>query len=259
MAGEETIPEGFVEAWADTVEAHVDLERLEDDVAQPVALEATGEARPTPVATDSNAPRIAVARDGAFCFYYRDNLDLLEACGAELVEFAPTTDPVPDGVDGIYIGGGYPEEEAATLAQNTEMLDEIRRASEAGLPIYAECGGLMLLGSWLEDADGERHEMAGIFPWGVTMGERPKMDYVEVTAGEGHPLFPAGTAARGHLFHYGEMVEEPPASVDRTYRLEPVREAPLEEGWCVERTLASWVHLHFGSNPGWAEGFVAAC
>src|SRR5205807_2514184 len=109
--------------------------------------------------------RIAVARDRAFSFYYEDNLDLLRAWGAELVDFSPLADrALPAGTSGVYIGGGFPELFAAELAGNTPMLSSLRKAAGSGMPVYAECGGLMYLGKGLSDQEGGVHEMAGLVP-----------------------------------------------------------------------------------------------
>src|SRR5262249_16720401 len=124
--------------------------------------------------------RIGVARDAAFQFYYADNLDRLRAAGAELIWWSPLADPdVPD-VDGLYLGGGYPELHAARLAANRSMLNAIRQFAEAGRPIYAECGGLMLLAESIEDGQGVRHSMVGVLPARVHMGPGLTIGYREV-------------------------------------------------------------------------------
>ena len=252
LAGEPGLPDRYVDRLAETVDRHLDLDRLVESVAAPVAL-ADGE-RPESVEPEV---RIAVADDEAFCFYYRDNLDRLERAGAEIVPFSPLRDRLPEGIDGVYLGGGYPENAPAELAANRGFHDDLAAFAADGGPVYAECGGLMALGAWLETRDGERHEMAGLFPWGTRVSDRPRMDYAEVTVGEGNPVFPAGETARGQMFHYAEIVGEPEGA--RSYRVRPVRQEAFDEGFVSGSVLASWVHLHFGSCAGLADGFVERC
>ena len=252
LAGERGLPERYVDRLAETVDRHLDLERLVESVAAPVkVVDGTG------TGPAERAVRIAVADDEAFCFYYRDNLDRLERAGTEIVPFSPLRDRLPEGVDGVYLGGGYPENAPAQLAANQGLHEDLAEFASGGGPVYAECGGLMALGAWLETRDGERYEMAGLFPWGTRVSERPRMDYAEVTFGEGNPIFPAGETARGQLFHYAEIVGEPEG--ERSYRVQPVREEPFDEGFVSGSVLASGVHLHFGCGAGLAGAFVDRC
>jgi cobyrinic acid a,c-diamide synthase len=199
--------------------------------------------------------RIAVARDEAFCFCYPENLELLEAAGAEIVPFSPLRDPaLPAGIDGLYLTGGYPELHAERLVQNECLLREIRETATSGLPIYAECGGFMLLA---ESIDGR--PMAGVFPARALMlPKRKALGYRQVTLTAASPLGPAGTVARGHEFHYSET--EMPEEVARCYRLFRSDGEDLGfEGFMVHNVLGSYVHLHFGSNPQVAINFVEFC
>lgn len=247
--------DAFFARLADWIEAHVDLDQL-----LAVAAPHPPCGHPLPGGEENQVQegrsvRIAVARDAAFCFYYPDNLELLEAAGAELVFFSPlTAGQLPAGIDGLYLGGGYPELHAATLAANAGLRAELSRAAKAGLPIYAECGGFM----YLSDAiAGE--PMVGVFPAQARMLPRRRaLGYREVTLSAASPLGPAGTKARGHEFHYSEM--ELPASVPRCYRLSRRQGEPAgEEGYRIGTVLGSYVHLHFGSNPQLAENFVNFC
>lgn len=240
--------EDHAEQLASLVEGHVDLDRL---------LEAGRTERPAPppvVAVPEPTARIGVARDEAFCFYYADNLELLERAGAELVEFSPIADPVPAGLDGLYIGGGYPELHAASLAANTTAREAIRELAAAGGPIYAECGGLMYLGETLELDDGS-YPLCGVLPLSTKMPAPLKLSYVEVTTAGG--LFGAGRSARGHVFHHSELSGEP--AVERHCRLRTTRGEESEEGYGVDNVLASYAHLHFGSEPNLARAFVDRC
>ncbi|MFB6350906.1 MAG: cobyrinate a,c-diamide synthase, partial [Bradymonadaceae bacterium] len=171
MADEAGLPEEYLEKLADAVETHLDVDGLVSEVAAPV-----GAADREVSGGGQTEARIAVADDEAFCFYYRDNLERLERAGAEIVAFSPLRDPLPDDIDGVYLGGGYPENAPGQLEANRDFLEGVSAFAEAGGPVYAECGGLMVLADWLETRDGERFEMAGIFSWGTRVSERPLMD-----------------------------------------------------------------------------------
>ena len=203
---------------------------------------------------------IGIARDHAFQFYYAENLELLREAGAELVEWSPLADGEPPDVDGLYFGGGYPELDAQQLADNARCRQSVRRfALDPGRPVYAECGGLMYLAESLEDADGRVHEMVGLLPARVTMRPpRMSLGYVGVTLTAPTPLGPAGTVARGQEFHFSTL-SPVPASVPRAYGVTAPGGATRAEGYVVGRSLMSYVHLHFASNPALARGFVDAC
>ncbi len=207
----------------------------------------------------SRAVRIGVARDAAFQFYYAENLDLLREAGAELCFWSPLAEAELPDVDGLYLGGGYPELNAARLAENVSMRKAARRFVESGRPVYAECGGLMYLAEALEDADGAVHPMVGVLPATVRMrSRRLALGYTEVAFTAATPLGPAGAVARGHEFH-ASTLEPVPASVERAYRIAQRGVEPRAEGYLIGRTLVSYVHLHFASSPGLARAFVAAC
>ncbi len=210
--------------------------------------------------------RVALAMDEAFTFYYQDNLDLLQAWGAELVPFSPLHDhQLPEGVAGVYVGGGFPELYAAQLSANQSMLQSLREAVAAGMLIYAECGGLMYLCEGIVDFEGRHHPMAGIVPgWSVLDRPRLSIGYRVATAVRDSFLLKAGEQVRGHEFHWSQLREGP--SLDYVaYELEsssPTRQtASLRrlEGYARENVLASYVHIHFGSDPRLARRFVNAC
>jgi len=209
---------------------------------------------------EPSAVRIAVARDEAFCFYYEDNLDLLRAAGAEIVPFSPLCDrTLPAGACGIYLGGGYPELHAAELAANADLRAEIRAAGRAGMPIYAECGGLMYLTEGITDGEGELHPMVGLLPGRTQLAERLIMGYRLVTAERDSLLLRRGEEVRGHEFHYSVWTDRP-ADLPAAYRIAPRQgEEAHAEGYAAGNLLASYVHLHFGARPELAERFVLAC
>ena len=207
--------------------------------------------------------RIGVARDRAFCFYYPDNLDLLRNAGAEIVPFSPLNDSrPPENIDGIYFGGGYPELHAASLARNKSMRDTIRRYSRQGMPIYGECGGFMYLCRELMGATGQAHPMCDCFPFGVRMHPKLRtLGYREVQLNTDTPMGPKGAMLRGHEFHYSDLtaIDDAP-SVQTAYTVSARKGgSPQQEGYLMNRTLGSYIHLHFGSRPESAAAFVDTC
>ena len=202
---------------------------------------------------------IAVARDEAFCFYYRENIDLLERYGAGLAFFSPLEDEsLPEGTKGVYLGGGYPELHAERLEKNSSLRDEIKRFAESGGPVYAECGGLMYLGKSLTDLEGNNFNMAGLFQWSSKMlTKRRSLGYREVRAGLNSPFLKERETARGHEFHYSEISQF--EGIERCYTSIGSDGRETKEGYCYKNSLASYVHLHFASNPGFVERFVEKC
>jgi cobyrinic acid a,c-diamide synthase len=242
---------------AELVEQYVDVGALLDAARSRVERrppDRVGSCRQGAVAT------IAVARDEAFQFYYRDNLDLLEEAGARIVYWSPLHDGALPEADGLYLGGGYPELYARALSANATVLRQVRAFAESDRPVYAECGGLMYLAESLTDLDGGVWPMVGLLPAPVRM-ERGclAIGYREVEIVGPSPLGPSGTRARGHEFHRSALGPVPPM-VARVYSIRDGlgREA-RPEGFAVGQVLMSYVHLHFGSNPALARNFVSAC
>ncbi len=205
--------------------------------------------------------RIAVARDKAFCFYYQENLDLLEQAGAEIILFSPLRDTrLPEAVQGIYLGGGYPELYAGELAENTHLLAVINTKSRQGMPVYAECGGFMYLCMELQTLDGQTFGLCNCFPFSCAMLSKLKaLGYREAALETETILGPPGETIRGHEFHYSQLTS-PSDHVKRVYRKHSRKGREQErEGFVVNKTLGSYIHLHFGSNPGVAGHFVDNC
>jgi cobyrinic acid a,c-diamide synthase len=238
----------YVGQLAALLEEHVDLDQL----LQASLIERLP-APPQP-ATTGPTVRVGVARDEAFCFYYADNLELLEQAGAELVEFSPTNDPLPDDLHGLYIGGGYPELHAAELAANTGTREAIRAFAAAGGPIYAECGGLMYLAQNLELEDAT-YPLCGVLPFDTKMPAPLTLAYVEINTSGG--LFGPGRTARGHLYHHSQITGEPKTA--RCHQLQTSRGDQTEEGYHLGNVLASYAHLHFASEPDLAKAFLERC
>jgi cobyrinic acid a,c-diamide synthase len=200
---------------------------------------------------------IGVARDEAFNFYYRDNLELMELAGAKVVPFSPVHDAALPQVDGIYIGGGYPELYARELSENAGMRSALERAHERDLPIFAECGGLMYLGREIE-WDGERQEMVGLVPGKARRGSTRVVSYVHGALTQDCALGPAGAKIMGHEFHHSEMLMD--ENVKYAIRLE--RGTGIKDGWdgMYEGNLvASYTHIHSASFRGFPAEFIKAC
>lgn len=206
---------------------------------------------------------VAVARDAAFCFYYPDNFELLERAGARLRFFSPVSgQAVPEECSGVYLGGGYPELFAEAISANSAFLESIRASADRGMPIYAECGGLMTLGRFIDTMEGRRFPMAGVLPFGTRMLRRRKaLGYTEVVLRRDCLLGSAGAAIRGHEFHYSEIAgEEEAGALEYSYELRGRKLSPARrEGYTVGSVLASYIHLHWGSAPGAAREFARRC
>ncbi|HEY8471587.1 MAG TPA: cobyrinate a,c-diamide synthase [Natronosporangium sp.] len=235
-------------------------ERL--DVDRLCRLAGVGTQRPArpPKRRRTTAPtaRLAVARDPAFCFYYRENLLLLRDAGFELVEFRPTADRrLPAGVDAVYLGGGYPESFAAELAANRSLAAELRDRAAAGMPVYAECGGLIYLGRSLTVHTGQRHRMAGVLPLDVVMDPAHlAIRYVTVRTRRRSPLGGPATTARGQEFHQSRIVRadlEPDL-----YEVTTSDGQRYRDGYLHRNVVASYLHLHFGSNRAIVSNLLAA-
>ncbi len=248
--------EAFLSQAAELVSTHIDLGQVWE-IARKAAPVDTPDDR---LAPSQAVTRIAVARDAAFCFYYEDNFDLLRAAGAEIVFFSPLHDAgLPEGVSGLYLGGGYPELYAARLVENGEMMASLRQAIAAGLPTYAECGGLMYLTGSITDLEEQVYPMLGILPGRAQMVGRLTMGYREVHAVQDSLLFGAGDTFRGHEFHYSDWLERP-EDVPYAYTVQSrLRQEVHWEGYRRGNLLASYIHVHFGTRPELAENFVATC
>lgn len=253
-AAENAVPERILSAWGERVAAWCDLDAIMA-LSQDAPLCASVE---RPAAVDS-CSRIGLAFDEAFHFYYEDNLRRLECLGAQLVRFSPIHDEGLPEVDGLYFGGGYPEVHAAALSGNASMRKAVAAFASAGKPIYGECGGLMYLSSGIRTLDGKRHEMVGLIPGEAVMRDRLQaLGYVEVETQGTTLLGPPGLRFRGHQFRYSDFLVQ--ADVDCLYAIRRRRGGEvLREGYRVGNTLASYVHVHWASNPLVAKGFVHAC
>jgi cobyrinic acid a,c-diamide synthase len=236
------------------------LDRLAAAVAEQLDLDAVlrlaGDAPPLavgppPLPDPGPGPpvRVAVAAGAAFTFTYTDTLDALVAAGAEPLPFDPMRDEaLPEAVDGLIAGGGFPEVYAADLAANRPLLDDVRRRVGDGLPTWAECGGLLWLCRTLDGTS-----MAGVVPADGVMTGRLTLGYREATAAAQSPIGPAGTLLRGHEFHYSTVEPAGDALLFRS------RFGERPEGFATPTLLATYLHHHPGGDPSAVARFVDAC
>lgn len=241
---------------ANAIESSVSLDRIVETAraAVPITLKDSN----STVGESSTKVRLGIALDEAFHFYYQDNLDAMERAGCELIPFSPLRDiALPQGLHGIYIGGGYPEEHAAALALNKGMLESVRKFAASDRVIYAECGGLMYLSKGIEVLDGTRHSLAGLIPaWTRMCPRRKSLGYVEAVMTRDTLWGTCGECLRGHEFHYSELVGAP-AEWETAYALHYRRsDHPTPEGFQRGSVLASYAHLHFASRPEAVSHFV---
>ena len=198
-------------------------------------------------------PVIAVAKDEAFCFYYADNLSLLEKNGAEIIYFSPLRDPkLPERCHALYLGGGYPELYAKELSENRKMRTAVRSAVENGMPVVAECGGFMYLHSEIIDKEGIHWEMAGVFPATCYYtGKLVRFGYIELQERQSHFL-PEGETIKGHEFHYYEST----GNGEDAVAVKPVTGRTYSCMIGNEKLFCGFPHLYYPSNPAFAKSLV---
>ncbi|MCI0845990.1 MAG: cobyrinate a,c-diamide synthase [Chloroflexi bacterium] len=253
---EGTVARRWYDTLVDQVEETIDVERI----LQLAGASSRQAVEPEIFPREPQPKRavIAIARDKAFSFYYQDSLDLLEAWGAELAPFSPMEDArLPEGAGGIYLGGGFPEMFAAQLAENAPMHAAIRDAVARGVPVYAECGGLMYLGQSLRDLEGVEYPMLGLIPAVSAMSNRRlTMGYRELESRTDSPVLRRGQRVRGHEFHWSTL-EQPPDPDQSVYRV--LDQGDRADGFQVGSIWASYVHIHLASDPSLARRFVDSC
>lgn len=206
--------------------------------------------------SQSQGPRLAVACDAAFCFYYEENLAALRAAGFEIVEFSPVAgETLPPGTDAVYFGGGYPESFARELADNINLAEQLRRAAELGMPIYGEGGGLIYLGRSLTGFDGKTYPMSGVLPIDFAMDSAYlRIHYLELTTRRDSLLGPMGTVIRGQEFHQSRVISSDLPPDFFVARTSDGRE--FIDGYQYRNVVASHAHIYFNSSPGAAYSFV---
>lgn len=232
----------------------IDLPLLLKIAAQAPALAVPAVQLPAPNPTPL---RIGVARDKAFSFYYADNLELLEQLGAQLVEFSPLHDPqLPDDLDGLLLGGGYPELYADTLSQNRTLMAQIKAALQNGLPCIAECGGFQYLCEQLEGADSKSYPMVGFLPGSsFRTPSLRRFGYVRLTAQKDNLLCKKGEGFAAHEFHYWDSQHCGNGCIAQ----KPCRRSSWECVVCDENFWAGYPHLYFYANVQMAKNFLNRC
>lgn len=198
---------------------------------------------------------IAIARDRAFNFYYADNLDLLQAAGAELIPWSPLTEPLPPQARGVYLGGGFPEMFAAELAANVVAREGLRNAIAQGLPVYAECGGLMYLCEAITTFEEETYPMVGVLPTTVQMGGRLTLGYRRAIAQRPGLMVQTSEQVWGHEFHRSQLSQLDVQPLWQSCGLAQQAQ-PYGEGWSQGNVQASYLHWHWGDRPVVVERLV---
>ena len=252
----------FLDGVAEVIEEHVDLDKFLEitQSAPPLRNEKLHfPVAPKLAASGEEAPTIAVIRDTSFSFYYQENFDALEAAGAKLVFIDSMKDAaLPEGACGLYVGGGFPEVFAAKIQANQALRENVKAAIESGIACCAECGGLMYLGRSLI-VDGEHFEMVGAFDFDVEMcKERQGHGYAVARTTANHPWLEEGTVINGHEHHHSRVLAEQVAPL---YAYENERGNGVgnkHDGFCIQRTVAAYIHLNAIATPQWAPAFVDA-
>jgi len=239
--------EAFLNQAAAWLSKHMDIDAL-IEMARPARL-VPGPDKASPLLPPLGA-RIAVARDDAFAFSYPALIEAWRKAGAEIIFFSPLNDEPPDpAADAIYLPGGYPELNAGRLATNRNFLDGLKRAADAGVKIFGECGGYMVLGQGLIDADGARHPMAGLLPLITSFADRQRhLGYRQMRLKSDAALGKAGDSFRGHEFHYATIKQEGPGEA----LFETCDAAGVDTGPCglIEGSVAgSFIHLIDRAEP----------
>lgn len=249
--------DGAINTASDTVAKYLDMELLQRIARAAPPLNFDFEKH---TEIEGKNIKIGVIRDSAFQFYYPENLDALKRAGARLVEFSALTGDLPPSINALYIGGGFPETHASALSANETLRKAIRKAVEDGLPVYAECGGLMYLAEELI-WEGKRYPMAGIFPIDVEIGKKPKgHGYTVLEVEKENPFFSVGRTLNGHEFHYSYVShmneKEGVYFAFRVAKGEGILGG--KDGLCYKNVLATYTHLHALGTEEWGDGVLKA-
>ncbi len=240
------------------VEKHVDIDKLWEIAEKAPPLAVKRRAGENLSLSTYEQPSVGVIRDSAFQFYYPENLEALVQHGAKLIDISPLRDTELPEIDALYIGGGFPETHAELLAKNKGFAESLRAGVERGLPVYAECGGLMYLGRSLS-VDNTVYPMAGVLPVDFCLGKRPQgHGYTEIMVDKTNPYFAHGSVLKGHEFHYSRVVAWERNSgmylaflVRRGYGVDG-----KGDGFCYKNVLATYTHIHALGVRKWAGAVV---
>ena len=244
---------------AEIARTNIDLIRVENSMSQVTVPDDTAAVNLSSVGRKKDI-KIGVLQDAAFQFYYPENLAALEREGAELVMLNALEDRQLPELDGLYIGGGFPETSAARLSENREFRIALNNAAEAGLPIYAECGGLIYLGSALI-IDDVTYPLVGVFPVTFGMSKKPQAHgYTHFTAERENPFYPVGFRAKGHEFRYSTILEWKGKTEDLVLKMDRgIGFINGFDGMKYKNVLALYTHVHAEGTPDWAPLFVKKC
>jgi cobyrinic acid a,c-diamide synthase len=258
---EYTDSHGALDFLIDLITDNVDLERVEAIMgAVPEPAVTVLKEQDNPAVSGAPKVKIGILQDAAFQFYYSENLEALEKAGAQLVPMNALRDNILPELDGLYIGGGFPETSAGALAANTAFRQSVKKAAENGLPIYAECGGLIYLGSSIV-LEEEEFPLVGVFPIRFEMSARPQAHgYTIFHVEKDNAFYSPGTEVKGHEFRYSKILEWQ-GSEDQLV-LKMVRGQGFKngrDGLTYKNVLALYTHVHADGTPEWAGNFVQRC
>jgi cobyrinic acid a,c-diamide synthase len=247
--------EKVVEKLNEIAVNYLDIERIIEIASDVSELETTSSASPEETTAQV---RIGYFDDAVFTFYYPENLEALRKHGAQLVPVSSLADSTLPEIDALYIGGGFPETHASRLVENRSLMESVKSAAVRGLPIYAECGGLIYLCRSLK-WNNSQFPMAGVFPIDLEMRIRPVgHGYTVFQADGSNPYFEVGAVIKGHEFHYSGVVSEIPESMSCLKVDTGVGLGNHRDGLIANRTLACYTHIHADGAKGWAAKMIEA-
>jgi cobyrinic acid a,c-diamide synthase len=247
-----------IASTADIIEKSVDLHRLESIARKAVALDFQ-ESSCNPETRFAAGLKVGFFRSSAFTFYYPENLEEISRNGAIQVPVDPLNDEVLQDLDALYIGGGFPETHAASLSANSSFRSSVAQAAQRGLPIWAECGGLIFLCRSIL-YHGNRYPMAGVFPVDIALEQTPAgHGYEEVIVDQSNPFLAAGTVLRGHEFHYSRLYQEDPLKMNTVFRVKRGTGLGQErDGLMQNNVVACYLHVHALGSTEWMAGLLRA-
>ena len=258
-----------IDTAAQVAAEHIDLEAIYELIQDLPQLDAEGRGQKSEVSlqqtadsgqitsTEVDRPKIGIIKDSAFQFYYPENINALKEAGAETVFISSLTSQTLPELHALYIGGGFPETHAKELAQNESFRKELKAMAEDGLPIYAECGGLMYLGEELV-LEKKAYPMVGVLPLTFDFYSRPQgHGYTVVTVENENPFYEVGAEIRGHEFHYSRVLQWSGDKKDLVFRMQRgVGITRDKDGICYKNVLATYTHIHALGTPHWARALI---